>query len=77
MTRQEAEIALAKFQGYQKRYKGYPGSPGDDALLGIFGYTVRDERGYINRQIKKLKAALSYMDKQGRDNITDREYFYL
>lgn len=77
MTRQEAEKDLARFQEYQRRYKGYPGSPGDDARLGIYGYTVREERSYINHRVKTLKKALAHMAEHNRDSITDREFFYL
>ena len=77
MTRQEAEQRLTKFKQYKKRYQGYPGSPGDDCLLGLYGYTVREERGYINRVIKCMNAALKEMDRKGVDSLTDREIYYL
>ena len=77
MTRQEAEQQLAKFKGYKKRYQGYPGSPYDDHILGIWGYTVRDERTYINSRIRLYTAVLKEMDRKGVDSLTDREIYYL
>ena len=47
-TRKEILQCQVRFAAYKNRYKNYPGSPGDDALIGIYGYTVREERGYIN-----------------------------
>lgn len=77
MTRTSAIQSLNRYTSLQKRYKGYPGSPGDDARLGIYGYTVREERAYINRQVRFLKAALAEMDRRQIDELTDRECFYL
>jgi len=77
MTRTSAIQSLERYTSLQKRYKNYPGSPGDDARFGIYGYTVREERGYINRQIRFLKAALAEMDRKGVDELTDRECYYL
>ena len=77
MTREEIISRQEKFKQYKNRYKNYPGSPGDDGLLGIYGYTVRDERGYINHTLAKCKKALEYMDKNNTDVISDRELFYL
>ena len=50
ITRKEILQYQERFATYKKRYKNYPGSPGDDALIGIYGYTVREERRYINHQ---------------------------
>jgi len=73
----DLQARLTKFQGYNKKYQGYPGSPGDDCMFGIYGYTVRDERGYIRRQISWMKKALAYMEEHGTDIITDTEAYYL
>lgn len=75
-SKEEIQRKLEKFQEYQKRYKNYPGSPYDDARLGIYGYTVRDERGYISRQVRTYKKALAWMSQQGKEEISDREIFY-
>ena len=77
ISRESLERTLENFRNYYKKYYNYPGSPGDDALLGIYGYTVRDERGYIRRSISKYKKALEWMDKNGKNSITARELFYL
>lgn len=76
-TREMINRELVKFQNYMKKYRNYPGSPGDDGILGIYGYTVRDERGYIRRSITKYKKAIEWMDKNGKNGITARELFYL
>lgn len=77
ITRENAIQKLEKFQVYNRRYKNYPGSPGDDGLLGIYGYTVREERGYIRHMITKYKKAIVWMDKNNVNQISDREFFYL
>ena len=78
MTREEIKNNLERLQYYNKRYKGYPGSPGDDGRFGLPGcYTVRDERSYIKRNITVCKKALAWMDERGVDTISDRELFYL
>ena len=76
-TRSEIEAKLEKFKGYQRRYRNYPGSPYDDARLGIYGYTVRDERGYINRQVRLYKKCLEWMDKEGVEAMSDRDIYYI
>ena len=70
MTKQYAQEQLEKFQNYQRRYKGYPGSPGDDCLLHIYGYTVREERGYINRQVKFYKACIKVFEELKVEELT-------
>lgn len=76
LTKEKAQEGLKKYQAYQKRYKGYPGSPGDSAVLDIYGYTVREERGYINRQVRYFKKALEWMASHNRENMTERECWY-
>lgn len=77
ISREDALKKLEKYQNYNKRYRNYPGSPGDDCLLGIYGYTVREERGYIRHMITKYKKAINWMDDKGVNEISDREFFYL
>lgn len=76
-TREIINNNLVKFQNYMKLYKNYPGSPGDDGILGIYGYTVRDERGYIRSMITKYKRAVEWMNTNNKNSITAREFFYL
>lgn len=76
-TRKEILQCQVRFAAYKNRYKNYPGSPGDDALIGIYGYTVREERGYINHQLARYKKILAYMDKNNVDTISDDEIFCL
>ena len=75
-TRKEILQCQTRFTAYKNRYKNYPGSPGDDALIGIYGYTVREERSYINHQLARYKKILAYMDKNNVD-ISDDEIFCL
>ena len=77
LTLEQAREGLKKYQAYNKRYQGYPGSGGDDARLGIYGYTVREERGYIRRQVRFYNAAIKEMERRGVESLTDRECFYL
>ena len=76
-TRKEILQYQVRFAAYKNRYKNYPGSPGDDALIGIYGYSVREERSYINHQLARYKKILAYMDKNNVDTISDDEIFYL
>lgn len=76
-TRKEILQCQVRFAVYKNRYKNYPGSPGDDALIGIYGYTVREERSYINHQLARYKKILAYMDKNNADTISDDEIFCL
>lgn len=76
-TRKEILQCQERFAAYKKRYNNYPGSPGDDALIGIYGYTVREERGYINHQLTRYKNILAYMDKNNVDVISDDEIYCL
>lgn len=76
-TRKETLQCQERFTAYKNRYKNYPGSPGDDALIGIYGYTVREERGYINHQLARYKKILAYMDKNNVDVISDDEIYCL
>lgn len=69
MTKQEAQQKLEKFQTYQRRYRGYMGSPFDDCLLHIYGYTVREERAYINRQVKFYKDCIKIFNETNQDSI--------
>lgn len=69
MTKQEAQQKLEKFQAYQRRYRGYMGSPFDDCLLHIYGYTVREERAYINRQVKFYKDCIKIFNETNQDSI--------
>ena len=77
ITRKEILQCQDRFASYKKRYKNYPGSPGDDALIGIYGYTVREERSYINHQLTRYKKILAYMDKNNVDVISDDEIYCL
>lgn len=77
ITLDKAQIYLQKYQEYHRRYKNYPGSPNDDSLLGLYGYTIREERGYIRSQISKYKKAIAKMKKENRTEITYNELFYL
>ncbi len=70
MTKQEAQEQLKKFQNYQRRYRGYLGSPFDDCLLHIYGYTVREERAYINRQVKFYKACIKVFEELKTEELT-------
>ena len=74
-TRKEILQCQTRFTAYKNRYKNYPGSP-DDALIGIYGYTVREEISYINYQLRRYKKILAYMDKNNVD-ISDDEIFCL
>ena len=76
-TRKEILQCQERFAAYKNRYKNYPGSPGDDALIGIYGYTVREERSYINHQLARYKKILAYMDKNNADTISDDEILCL
>lgn len=76
-TRKEILQFQVRFAAYKNRYKNYPGSPGDDALIGIYRYTVREERSYINHQLARYKKILAYMDKNNVDTISDDEMFCL
>ena len=76
-TRKEILQCQVRFATSKNRYKNYPGSPGDDALIGIYGYTVREERSYINHQLARYKKILAYMDKNNVDTISDDEIFCL
>lgn len=76
-TRKEILQCQVRFTEYKNRYKNYPGSPGDDALIGIYGYTVREERSYINCQLARYKKILAYMDKNNVDVISDDEIYCL
>lgn len=76
-TRSEIEAKLEKFKEYQRRYRKYPGSPYDDARLGIYGYSVREERGYINRQVRLYRKCLEKMDKEGVEALSDRDMYYI
>ena len=76
-TRKEILQCQTRFTAYKNRYKNYPGSPGDDALIGIYGYTVREERSYINHQLARYKKILAYMDKNNVDTISDDEMYGL
>ena len=76
-TRKEILQCQTRFTAYKNRYKNYPGSPGDDALIGIYGYTAREERSYINHQLARYKKILAYMDKNNVDTISDDEIFCL
>ena len=76
-TRKEILQCQVRFVAYKNRYKNYPGSPDDDALIGIYGYTVREERSYINHQLARYKKILVYMDKNNVDTISDDEIFCL
>ena len=62
-TRKEILQRQERFAAYKKRYKNYPGSPGDDALVGIYGYAIREERSYINYQLTQYKKILVFMNK--------------
>ena len=75
-TRKEILQCQTRFTAYKNRYKNYPGSPGDDALIGIYGYTVREERSYINHQLARYKKILVYMD-NNVDTISDDEMYCL
>lgn len=77
ITRKEILQCHERFTAYKKRYKNYPGSPGDDALIGIYGYTVREERSYINHQLTRYKKILAFMDKNNVDVISDDEIYCL
>lgn len=77
ITRKEILQCQERFTSYKKRYKNYPGSPGDDALIGIHGYTVREERSYINYQLRRYKKILAFMDKNNVDVISDDEIYCL
>lgn len=70
-TREALESKLEKFKAYKERYKNYPGSPNDDSLLNLYGYTVREERSYINRTISTCKKALQYMSENNLDEIPE------
>ena len=76
-TRKEILQCQTRFTAYKNRYKNYPGSPGDDALIGIYGYTVREERSYINHQLTRYKKILAFMDKNNVDVISDDEIYCL
>lgn len=76
-ARKEILQCQVRFTEYKNRYKNYPGSPGDDALIGIYGYTVREERSYINCQLARYKKILAYMDKNNVDVISDDEIYCL
>ena len=76
-TRKEILQCQTRFTAYKNRYKNYPGSPDDDALIGIYGYTIREERNYINYQLARYKKILAYMDKNNVDVISDDEIFCL
>ena len=76
-TRKEILQCQTRFTAYKNRYKNYPGSPGDDALIGIYGYIVREERSYINHQLARYKKILAYMDKNNVDTISDDEMYCL
>ena len=69
ITREALESKLEKFKAYKERYKNYPGSPNDDCLFGLYGYTVREERSYINHVISGCKKALQYMSENNSDEI--------
>ena len=77
ITRKEILQRQTRFTAYKNRYKNYPGSPGDDALIGIYGYTVREERSYINHKLARYKKILAYMDKNNADTISDDEILCL
>ena len=77
ITRKEILQCQERFTAYKKRYKNYPGSPGDDALIGLCGYTVREERSYINHQLTRYNKILAYMDKNNVDVISDDEIYCL
>ena len=77
ITLEEAKHYLEKYQNYHKRYKNFQGSPNDDCLIGLYGYTVREERGYIRNKISKYKRAIDKMKKENRTEITYKELFYL
>ena len=76
-TRKEILQCQVRFAAYKNRYKNYPGSPGDDTLIGIYGYTVREERSYINHQLARYKKILVYMDKNNVDTVSDDEMYCL
>ena len=76
-TRKEILQCQVRFAAYKNRYKNYPGSPGDDALIGIYGYTVREEISYINYQLRRYKKILAYMDKNNVGVISDDEIYCL
>ena len=76
-TRKEILQCQSRFTAYKNRYKNYPGSPGDDAHIGLHGSTVREERSYSNHQLARYKKILAYMDKNNVDTISDDEIFCL
>lgn len=49
---------LAYYQRLLNKYKGYLGSPNDDCILGIYGYTVREERSFLRERVAYYKNAI-------------------
>ena len=77
ITKEQIKANLEKYQRLQKGYKNYPGSPYDDAIYGGFGYyTVGPERAFINKQVKRYKKALEYLEENSLQEIS-QEYMFI